>query len=83
MLVKKTSVLSNEGGPFMEKLKLLLISAVGCIVLGLACSAYAYFSGQDLQYESGQWYQSVHVDESKNLNVSIQCNDISIVLLRK
>ncbi len=38
----------------MEKLKLLLVSAVGCIVLGLACSAYAYFSGQDLQYESGQ-----------------------------
>ena len=67
----------------MEKLKLLLVSAVGCIVLGLACSAYAYFSGQDLQYESGQWYQSVHVDESKNLNVSIQWNDISFVLLRK
>ena len=64
----------------MEKLKLLLVSAVGCIVLGLACSAYAYFSGQDLQYESGQWYQSVHVDETNELDLSIRWNELSIVL---
>ncbi len=64
----------------MAKLKLLLITALGCIVLGLTCCGYAYFSGQDLHYESGQWYQSVHVDETNELNLSIHWNNLSIVL---
>lgn len=64
----------------MAKLKLLLIAAFGCIALGLICCAYAYFSGQDLRYESGQWYQSVHVDETNKLDLSIRWNDLSIIL---
>ena len=64
----------------MAKLKLLLMTAFGCIALGLLCCGYVYFSGQDLQYESGQWYQSVHVDETNELDLSIRWNELSIVL---
>ena len=64
----------------MAKLKLLLMTSFGCIALGLLCCGYAYFSEQDLQCESGQWYQSVHVDETNELDLSIRWNDLSIVL---
>lgn len=65
----------------MAKLKVLVLGACSCIVVGLLCCAFVSFSHQDTDFESNQWYQSVHTDENGDLFVRIQLGDILITQL--
>lgn len=65
----------------MAKLKVLVLGACSCIVLGLLCFAFVSFSYQDTDFESNQWYQSVHTDENGDLFLRIQFGDIIITQL--
>ena len=60
----------------MAKLKVLVLGAYSCIVLGLLCCAFVSFSHQDTDFESNQWYQSVHTDKNGDLFLRIQLGDI-------
>lgn len=55
----------------MAKLKVFILGACSCIVLGLLCCAFVSFSHQDTDFESNQWYQSVHTDENGDLFLRI------------
>ena len=39
----------------MAKLKVLVLGACSCIVLGLLCCAFVSSSHQDTDFESNQW----------------------------
>ncbi|WP_279069971.1 hypothetical protein [Faecalicoccus pleomorphus] len=65
----------------MAKLKVLVLGACSCIVLGLLFCAFVSFSHQDTDFESNQWYQSVHTDENGDLFVRIQLGNIIITQL--
>lgn len=62
----------------MAKLKILMVSACCCIVLGLLCCAYVSFSNPDSLYESHQWYQSIHANEKGHLSVQIRFGDLNV-----
>ncbi|MGJ0961966.1 hypothetical protein ACR75P_09820 [Faecalicoccus pleomorphus] len=65
----------------MAKLKVLVLGACSCIVLGLLFCAFVSSSHQDTDFESNQWYQSVHTDENGDLFVRIQLGNIIITQL--
>ena len=65
----------------MAKLKVLVLGACSCIVLGLLFCAFVSFSHQDTDFESNQWSQSVHTDENGDLFVRIQLGNIIITQL--
>lgn len=62
----------------MEKLKVICIASICCIVVGIICCGIAYVSPSSLQYESGKWYQIVHVDKQNQLNIQIKVAGLQI-----